>query len=301
MSNQPFVQNFGYGTLASGITNVSTSMTMNSGHNFNIDTSESFVLIIWDSVTYPNPADDPNLEIVEATYSGTLNIYNITRAHENTTAVAHAAGSGCAMTITAGIDTAHGFAIFSTAGSFSWTAPEYVTEVLITGCGAGGPGGNSSSRAAGGGASAQEVKNYPYTVVPKTTYSITIPGQSSPGSDGGNAVFDLLTLLGGLRGVNGGGTGTAAGGVGYSPTGASSTNGGAGGQIPSNSGGSGQSGGASIVGGGGAASSFGNGGNGGPVAIDGSNGSGFGAGGGGAGTGANNGGKGSPGFIVIIW
>lgn len=98
-----YLQNFGYGTINGSINNSVTSMTMNNGHNFPLITTDYFKLIIWDTITYPNPADDPNLEIVTANYSGSLNVYTIDRGEENTLAVMHASGSACAMTITAGL------------------------------------------------------------------------------------------------------------------------------------------------------------------------------------------------------
>ncbi len=115
-----FKKNFGYGSLASLLTAGASSLTVNSGHNFSITTTDKFKLIIWDAATYPNPADDPNLEIVTANYSGTLNVYTITRAEESTTAVSHAAGSSCAMTITAGLinDEIKGFASYDNAFTY---------------------------------------------------------------------------------------------------------------------------------------------------------------------------------------
>ena len=100
-----YFQNFGYGTIGTLLTSGATTLVMNSGHNFPVDASKYFKLILWDAATYPNPANDTNLEIVTARYSGTLNQYTITRAEENTTAVAHAVGHSCAMTITAAIMT----------------------------------------------------------------------------------------------------------------------------------------------------------------------------------------------------
>ncbi len=86
-------------------------------------------MIIWDSVTYPNPADDPNLEIVTANYSGSLNVYTISRAQENTVAVSHSSGASCAMTITAGVIQQFGLNIPYVSG----TALETYSMQLVLG------------------------------------------------------------------------------------------------------------------------------------------------------------------------
>jgi hypothetical protein len=97
--------NFGYAYLASELLISSTSMTLQAGHNFPI-TSGSFVILIWDSVAYLNPANDPNKEFVVATYSGTANVYNIVRAQEGTSAFVHAISSKCGMFYSAGLSEA---------------------------------------------------------------------------------------------------------------------------------------------------------------------------------------------------
>lgn len=129
MSVPFYTKNFGYGTIASGINNAVTSMTMNNGHNFPLVTTSLFRLIIWDSLTYPNPADDPNLEIVTANYSGSLNVYTIIRAQESTVAVAHSSGASCAMTITAGVIQQFGLNIPYVSG----TALETYSMQLVSG------------------------------------------------------------------------------------------------------------------------------------------------------------------------
>ena len=96
--------NFGYAYLASTLTSGALSMTLTTGHNFPI-TAGVFVVLIWDQVAYPNPANDPNKEFVEATYS-TLNVYTIARAKESTTAVEHLVGDKCGMFYSAGLSEA---------------------------------------------------------------------------------------------------------------------------------------------------------------------------------------------------
>jgi len=93
-------KNFAFGTLASDISDVDTQVTLNAGHTLPT-AAGSFPLVIWDNVTYPDPAEDPNLEITVASYSGTPNVYNITRGQEDTLAVSHSAGNKAALHYTA--------------------------------------------------------------------------------------------------------------------------------------------------------------------------------------------------------
>lgn len=95
------VKNFASGSLASNLLAGATSLTVVSTHN--LPTSGVFILVIWDMDNYPNPADDPNTEIVEAQYSGTPNVYSIIRAQENTLDVLHPSGSEVALHLTAGV------------------------------------------------------------------------------------------------------------------------------------------------------------------------------------------------------
>lgn len=110
--------------------------------------------------------------------------------------------------------------IFVSSGTF--TAPAGIIKVYLTmvgggggGAGAGGVGAGNSG--AGGGAGAVLV-NYPFTVVPGNSYTVTIgaggsAGGSSPPGDGGNGgdtSFDTVTVAGG----GGGNKGTGVGGTG---------------------------------------------------------------------------------------
>ncbi|MFA5879925.1 MAG: hypothetical protein WC860_07095, partial [Candidatus Margulisiibacteriota bacterium] len=64
-------------------------------------TSGDFILTIWDSSLYPDPGDDPDMEIVKVTNVST-NTFTIVRAQENTSDVLHADGSDIQLLITAG-------------------------------------------------------------------------------------------------------------------------------------------------------------------------------------------------------
>jgi len=95
-------KNFSRGYLNSGITESSTQITVNSGHTLPTDSGQ-FRLVIWDHIHYPDPADDPNVEIVTAIYSGVPNVYNIIRAQEDTAATTHDIGCRCGLHYTAGV------------------------------------------------------------------------------------------------------------------------------------------------------------------------------------------------------
>ena len=214
---------------------------------------------------------------------------------------------------------------FTTSGS--WTCPDGVTTVYITGCaaGAGGAGGGSASaysatRSAsggGGGGAGETAIRRTVTVVPGTTYTVTIGAGSSGGAggivsgnnngtnsaDAGSTSFGtLLTLAGGLAAGAGVGAGnqSPAGGTGGLPGGGQGQDGYTAAGMPVGMGGDGGS------------SPFGTSGSGGKSgAIGGSKGgdaAGYGAGGGGGGgtygntTGSGgNGGKGANGFLMIEW
>lgn len=126
------------------------------------------------------------------------------------------------------------FQIFTAGGT--WTCPDGITTVYLSGGGAGGggAGGNggagstASSACGGGGGAGQSVIRYPVTVVPGTAYTITIGtagthgsggtngNLGSNGSNGGDTSFGaLLTLTGGERGSASGSL-TGAGGNGGS-------------------------------------------------------------------------------------
>lgn len=95
-------KNFASGLLSSAMDEVANQLFVNAGHSLPTE-SGKFRLVIWDSVAYPNPADDSNTEIVTAEYSGTLNVYNIIRAQESTLAVSHNISSMVALHYTAGM------------------------------------------------------------------------------------------------------------------------------------------------------------------------------------------------------
>jgi len=194
--------------------------------------------------------------------------------------------------------------LFIANGTF--TVPADVTTVYVTMVGAGGGGGKSGNNG-GGGAGGQCLINYPVTVTPGGSITVTVGvgglgATYSPstivGGTGGNSSFGSLSVAGG-PGANGLGGGAAVGG---SSTITSMDATGQTGATPARfTAGNGRTVSAGSNGGGGGASLYGNGGNGGSSSTNGTTGSGYGGGGGGSGSGVYNAGNGSNGFVLVAW
>ena len=120
----------------------------------------------------------------------------------NSSATATATATATANTLT--------IRSFTNTSGDSWTAPALTTtvEYLIVGGGGGGGGAFDTGGAGGGGAGMVITGNT--SVIPGTTYTLTIgaggakgtaarPSETS-GSDGGNSVFNGITALGGQGG-----------------------------------------------------------------------------------------------------
>lgn len=215
-----------------------------------------------------------------------------------------------------------GMQTYSEPGTYSWTVPQGVTQILISGCGGGGggggSGGGSSSNRSGGGCGGGAGKAQLPTlrsVTPGTTLSITVgaggnggsrgssgSGNGGSGSNGGNTT--VTNMIGGTLTLQGG-----SGGGGSASSGAGGVFSGSGYPI-------GQQGATgtdyySGYGGDGGGGPFGAAGHGAPAAGTTSNGydaEGNGCGGGGAGgvVATSNqqgymGGAGAPGMITIVW
>ena len=97
--------NFAEALLSEAISDNAATIKVVTGHSLPTAVGK-MRLATWDAETYPNPADDPQAEFIEAEYSGTPNIYNVLRAQEGTSAYAHAALSRVAMHYTAGVSEA---------------------------------------------------------------------------------------------------------------------------------------------------------------------------------------------------
>lgn len=112
---------------------------------------------------------------------------------------------------------------FTTVGNHSWTCPEGVTKIriIMSGGGGGGGGGFDFYQQSGGqtgadGTDGQFIERV-ITVVPNTTYSITVGaggtagttfhatsgmgGSGTDGGNGGNSSFGSYTATGGTGGV----------------------------------------------------------------------------------------------------
>lgn len=87
-------------TLSSGITASATSMTVNDVSQ--LPSVPDFLVTIWNKTLYPDPCDDPTVEIVKVTgVSGS--ILTIERGQEDTIGATHAGGNAVEQLITAGI------------------------------------------------------------------------------------------------------------------------------------------------------------------------------------------------------
>ena len=84
-------------TITQNINSSALSVTVDDPSDFPI--SGDFLATIWDNVTYPDPSDDPNQEIVKVTnVSGST--FTIERAVDNTTAHSHSNNHALQMLIT---------------------------------------------------------------------------------------------------------------------------------------------------------------------------------------------------------
>lgn len=77
-------KNFAKGTLSTGYTSAATSVVLTGGHGARFPTVP-FNAAWWNLTDYPDPSDDPNVEIVRVTARSTDTL-TITRAQEGTTA-----------------------------------------------------------------------------------------------------------------------------------------------------------------------------------------------------------------------
>jgi hypothetical protein len=85
--------------LASSISSSDLVLTVTNASVF--PTSGNFIVTVWDKTNYPDPGDDPNMEIIKVTeVSG--NTFTIIRAQELTSALSHNNSSAVEMLITAG-------------------------------------------------------------------------------------------------------------------------------------------------------------------------------------------------------
>lgn len=93
------VKNFAVSTLASGISDTDTSLTVQTGDGSKFP-DPPFNVVIWDKNTYTEPQDDPNVEIARVTAKSN-DTFTITRGQEGTNASSHSAGCRVELNLTA--------------------------------------------------------------------------------------------------------------------------------------------------------------------------------------------------------
>lgn len=82
------VRNFAIVEVSTGYDSSATSIVLTGGEGAKLPAPASdgaFNLVWWDGTTYPNPSDDPNVEIVRVTARSTDTL-TVTRAQESTSA-----------------------------------------------------------------------------------------------------------------------------------------------------------------------------------------------------------------------
>jgi hypothetical protein len=79
------VTNFAIVSVSTGYDASSTSIVLTSGNGAKLPSVFSYNLVWWNSTDYPNPNDDPNVEIVRVTGRSTDTL-TVTRAQEGTVA-----------------------------------------------------------------------------------------------------------------------------------------------------------------------------------------------------------------------
>lgn len=93
MSLDP-VKNFAVVTVSTGYDSDDTEIVLSSGDGAKLpapSTDGAFNLVWWNSTDYPNPADDPNVEIVRVIARSTDTL-TVTRGQEGTSGANHNTG-----------------------------------------------------------------------------------------------------------------------------------------------------------------------------------------------------------------
>lgn len=78
------LKNFAIATVSTGYDASATSIVLTTGHGAKFP-APSFYAVWWNATDYPNPADDPNVEIVRVTNVAT-DTFTVTRSQEGTSA-----------------------------------------------------------------------------------------------------------------------------------------------------------------------------------------------------------------------
>jgi hypothetical protein len=283
------------GSLAIALAPSGVSMTLGAGQG------ASFPTIVAGSgdyfyLTITSVATPTNFEIIKVTAT-TTDVLTISRAQDGTVAggvggITFAISDTVELRIVkAGLFSLlpHGKQLFTSSGT--WLCPTNITTVYLSGVtgGGGGGGGGGYGGGSGGGTGGFIYGTSPLTVVPGTSYTITLTGGSGgaggvSGNSNGVAGTSASLSFGNLY-TFAGGPGGAGGVLGGGPDGLAGTSGygiGTAGTI--GSAGAGGAGGVNQT----------------AVYLGGSGGGGGGGGNGGGG-GGGNGGAGAPGFLIVEW
>lgn len=99
------VTNFGLVTVSTTYGSGDTTIDLTTGHGSRLPATTGgyqYPMTWWDSTNYPNPADDPNVEIVMVT-DRTSDTLTVTRAQESTSASTKNTGSGAVYRMSLGV------------------------------------------------------------------------------------------------------------------------------------------------------------------------------------------------------
>lgn len=111
------------------LTAVAITLNLQSGQGAKFPSSGVFLITVWDSSTYPNPGNDPNMEIMQVS-ARSSDALTVVRAKEGTTAVEHAQGQRVEMLITAGFFTDTAYGIFATLGVINFVEEEIPSGLI---------------------------------------------------------------------------------------------------------------------------------------------------------------------------
>jgi hypothetical protein len=78
-------KNFAKGTVSTTYDAVATTIVLTTGHGARFPTAVPYNVVWWNSTDYPDPSDDPNVEIVKVTAIATDTL-TVVRAAEGTSA-----------------------------------------------------------------------------------------------------------------------------------------------------------------------------------------------------------------------
>jgi len=94
------VQNFARTSLAEDLTNSETDVDVNNANDLPDPANGEYNIVVWDDTTHPNPANDPDAEIMRVTAVAS-NTLTVTRGQEGTSGTAHSSGYAVANLLTA--------------------------------------------------------------------------------------------------------------------------------------------------------------------------------------------------------